>query len=433
MNKDSRLENIRQEYANTVAFLCGLERFGILLGLDNITALLAKMGNPQKSFRSVHITGSNGKGSTASFVQGIALAAGMSTALYTSPHLNDFRERVRLDGMLISEKAVIESTNRIKRLYDPVRTTFFEFTTALAFEQIAKFRPNLAVIEVGLGGRLDATNTLEPDVTVITDVSLEHQDYLGSTIADIAWEKAGILKTGKPLVTGASRKQARNVILEKARRFDCPVKEFGLDFRAVRKSSSAFSYHSHYRDLDTVRLSMAASYQLKNAAVAIAVVEELIKIGYDISDDAIREGISATRFPGRFEVLAENPYIIIDGAHTPEGMRLLKSNIRRLFPNRTVRLVLGMLRDKACEDLVSIIAPIATEVACVPPQSDRALDPEELSALVNRLGIPGSSHDTIEGGFEYVRTRSGRDDVIIAVGSLYMIGPVRTACGYPDE
>jgi len=410
-----------------------LERFGILLGLDNITALLEKMGNPQKSFRSVHITGSNGKGSTSSFLEGIARAAGMCTALYTSPHLNDFRERIRLDGMLVSEDAVIQSTNKIKGFYDPARTTFFEFTTALAFDQIAKFRPDLAVIEVGLGGRLDATNTLEPEASVITDVSLEHQDYLGSTIADIAREKAGILKPGIPVVTGASRNQARKVILETARRLACPVKEFGKDFRGLRVADNAFSYHSHYSNLESVRLSMVASYQVKNAALAIAVAEELINGGYDISEEAIREGILATKFPGRFEVLTQKPYIIIDGAHTPEGMRLLKSNIRRLFPNSTVRLLLGMLKDKDYKDLVSIIAPMAQEVACVAPQSSRALDPEELASLVNRLGVPASFHDTIEGGFDYVRTKAGGDDVILAAGSLYMIGPVRTACGYPDE
>ncbi len=433
MNTDLTMKDQSKEYSDTVSFLYGLERFGILLGLENIKALLAKMGNPQRSFRSVHVTGSNGKGSTASFIQGIVRAAGLRTALYTSPHLNDFRERVRLDNMLISKNAIIESTNKIRALYDPNRTTFFEFTTALAFEQIAKFRPDLAVIEVGLGGRLDATNTVDPEVSVITDVSLEHQEYLGSTIRDIAREKAGILKSRTPLVTGASREQARDVILEKARRLACPVMEFGKDFRAVRGPDNTFSYRSKRSNLNNVRLSMLASYQMKNAALAIAVVEELIKKGYEISDDAIREGIVTTRFPGRFEVLDKNPYIIIDGAHTPEGMRLLKSNIRRLFPRKTVRLVLGMLRDKDYHRLVSIIAPIAEEVACVPPQSNRAVDPEELSDVVNSLGIPVSFHDTIEQGFHHVRTRAGRDDVILASGSLYMIGPIRTACGYPNE
>lgn len=433
MNTESTVEDRRQEYARTVSFLCGLERFGILLGLDNIAALLEKMGNPQRSFRSVHITGSNGKGSTASFIHGMVRAAGMRPALYTSPHLNDFRERIRLDGRLISEDAIIKATNKIRELYDPSRTTFFEFTTALAFDQISEFKPDLAVIEVGLGGRLDATNILAPEVSVITDVSLEHQDYLGSTIAAIAREKAGILKPGTSVVTGASRRQAREVILAEAQRLACPVREFGKDFRAVRGANGFFSYESAYSRLEDIRLSMAASYQVKNAALAIAVVEELIKGDYVIPEEAIREGIFATRFPGRFELLAERPHVIIDGAHTPEGMRLLKSNIRRLFPNKDVRLLLGMLKDKNYRDLASIIAPIAKEVACVAPQSNRALEPEELSHLLQARGIPASPHETIEEGFDYLRSKADPNDLILAAGSLYMIGPVRALCGYPNE
>lgn len=427
------MEKHLSKYADTVSFLCGLERFGILLGLDNITALLEKMGNPHRSFRSVHITGSNGKGSTASFVQGIARAAGMRTALYTSPHLNDFRERIRLNGTLISQDSVIEATERIKELYDPARTTFFEFTTALAFDQISRFRPDLAVIEVGLGGRLDATNTLQPEVSVITDVSLEHQDYLGSTITAIAREKAGILKPTTPVVSGASRRQAREVILGAAQRLGCPVREFGKDFRAVRLGNGSFFYQSRLRNLEDIRLSMIGSYQIKNAALAIAVADELAEDHHVISDNAIREGISSTRFPGRFEILSEKPHIIVDGAHTPEGMRLLKANIVRLFPNKNVLLLLGMLKDKDCRDLVSIIAPIAKEVSCVSPQSNRALAPEELSHLVRNMGIPTSYHDTIEDGFNHLRTKAGRDDLILAAGSLYTIGPVRASCGYPNE
>ncbi len=433
MNTTSTVEDRRLEYAHTVSFLCGLERFGILLGLDNITTLLEKIGNPQRSFRSVHITGSNGKGSTASFVEGIARAAGMRTALYTSPHLNDFRERIRLDGRVIGENDVIEAADKIKELYDPSRTTFFEFTTALAFDQIAKFRPDLAVIEVGLGGRLDATNTLLPEVSVITDVSLEHQDYLGLTIPAIAREKAGILKPHTPVVTGASRRQARDVILAEAQRLGCPLREFGKSFRAVRTSDGSFSYRSRRMEMEGVRLSMVASYQVKNAALAIAVVEELVKGDFVVSEEAIREGIYATKFPGRFELLAQNPHIIIDGAHTPEGMRLLKSNVRRLFPNKDVRLLLGMLKDKDYQDLVSIIAPMAKEVVCVAPQSNRALDPQELAHLVQKLGIPASSHDTIEEGFDYLRTKADPNDLVLAAGSLYMIGPVRASCGYPNE
>jgi len=421
------------EYEETVSFLCSLERFGILLGLENITSLLEKIGNPQKKFPVVHVAGSNGKGSTASFIAGMARSAGLKTALYTSPHLNDFRERIRIDGELVSREDIIQSTGMIREIYDPERTTFFEFTTAVAFDSIAKARPGLAVIEVGLGGRLDATNTVSPEVTVITDISREHEDYLGKGITAIAGEKAGIIKRAVPLVTGAARKEARTVILDVARSLSAPVREFGRDFRGLRTGDRTFTYRSESLTLDDLSLSMAGSHQIKNASLGVAVVEELIARGFDITVDAIRQGIAETRFPGRFELLAENPDVIIDGAHTPEGMRMLKSTLRRLYPGVRPLLLLGMLRDKNYRDLLSIIAGTAKEVVCVPPQSNRAADPEELAAAVRELGVPASSCGDIEEGFRKLKERAHKSDVIVAAGSLYMIGPVRRACGIGDQ
>lgn len=422
----------KDDYRATIDFLYGLERFGILLGLDNIEALLEKIGNPQKTFKSVHVAGSNGKGSTASFVNNIALAAGLRTALYTSPHLNDFRERIRLDGTMISKESLMDATGKVRELYDPERTTFFEFTTALAFDCISRFRPDLAVIEVGLGGRLDATNTVYPEVCVITDISLEHQDYLGNTIAAIAREKAGIMKPHRPVVTGASRAAARMVIHEEAQRMACPVREFGRDFRSVRTDNNSFRYESDHMKLNDIRLSMFGAHQVKNAGLAIAAVEELLAAGFSIGEDDIRTGILRTRFPGRFELLKTEPDVIIDGAHTVEGMRLLRSTLGSLYPRRKVFLLLGMLRDKNWQELVKIIAPMAHEIMCVPPQSNRALDPEELSRLVGTFGVGVAHSARIEEGFEYLLSRAGREDVVVAAGSLYMIGPVRSVCGYED-
>ena len=227
----SRDQTLEDKYNETVSFLYSLERFGILLGLENISSLLEQLGNPQKSFPVVHVAGSNGKGSTSAFMFGVLREAGYKTALYTSPHLNDFRERIRVNGSLVPKEAIIESTAKVRGIYDPERTTFFEFTTAVAFDFMARAKPDIAVIEVGLGGRLDATNTVEPLVTVITDISREHEDYLGAGIAAVAGEKAGIIKPGVPLVTGAGRSEARRVILEAARKASAAVKEFG---RAIR-------------------------------------------------------------------------------------------------------------------------------------------------------------------------------------------------------
>lgn len=422
-----------EKYDETVSFLCSLERFGILLGLDNITNLLAKLGNPQKGFPVVHVAGSNGKGSTSAFMYGILRAAGLKAALYTSPHLNDFRERIRINGTLVSKEALIESTEKIRKVYDPERTTFFEFTTAVAFDCISQAKPDIGVIEVGLGGRLDATNTVEPLVTVITDISREHEDYLGTGIAAIATEKAGIIKNGVELVTGASRREARSVILEVARSKDAEVKEFGRHFRGVRTGSNTFSYKSRTLTLDNLSLAMPGGHQIKNASLAVAVIDTLRAKGYAIPDKAIIEGLKATRFAGRFEVLSRNPDVVIDGAHTPEGMRLLKSTIRQVYPGVRPLVLLGMLRDKNYRRLVNIIAPVAREVVCVAPQGDRALDPEELATEVRALGVAATGAKNIAEGFRMLKAKATSKDVILAAGSLYMIGPVRQACGLEDD
>ncbi len=427
------LQNLDEKYNRTVDFLCSMERFGILLGLENISLLLERLGNPQKKFPVVHVAGSNGKGSTASLIYEVLREAGLRAALYTSPHLNDFRERIKLNGAMVSKEALIASTEKIRALYDPDRTTFFEFTTAVAFDYMAQEAPDMAVIEVGLGGRLDATNTVSPCVTVITDISREHEDYLGAGIPAIATEKAGIIKAGVPLITGATRRQARSVILETARGLQAPVKEFGRHFAGIRTGLGRFNYRSGSLTLEDLSLSMPGSHQIKNAALAVAVVEELRSRGYRISDNAVRNGVEKTRFPGRFEILQREPDVIIDGAHTPEGMRLLKSTLRQIYPGIKLYMLLGMLRDKNYKALIKIIAPIAREVVCVPPQGDRALDPEELAEQVRDCGVPAVASNDITEGFQLLLRKASKADVIVAAGSLYMIGPVRRACGIEDD
>ncbi len=422
-------QNIDRQYEETYRFLCSLERFGILLGLENITELLAKLGNPQRSFPVVHVGGSNGKGSTASFVCGVLQEAGFRTALYTSPHLNDFRERIRFDRRMVSKEAVIASTEKVRAVYDPARTTFFEFTTAVAFDCIAQVRPDIAIIEVGLGGRLDATNTVSPMVTVITDIAREHEDYLGVGIRAVATEKAGIIKQGIPLVTGASRRDARDVILDKAAALDAAVREYGRHFRGVRTGLKQFTYRSETMVLEAIELGMAGSHQTKNASLACAVIEELRAGGYLIPEQAIREGLRSTSFPGRFEVLRRKPDVIIDGAHTPEGMRLLKSTFRRHYPGVRPFLILAALREKNYKTMLGTIARLGKEVVCVTPQGDRALPAEELAAEVRAQGLAAAAYDRITDGFAYVMAKAQPEDVILATGSLYMIGPIRTACG----
>jgi dihydrofolate synthase / folylpolyglutamate synthase len=426
-------KSVATEYDEAISFMYDLERFGILLGLDNIINLLAQLGNPEKKFPTVHVAGSNGKGSTSSFVYNVMLKAGMKAALYTSPHLNDFRERVRLDGRLVSRESLLESIRKVRKIYDPERTTFFEFSTAAAFDCIAREKPDIAIIEVGLGGRLDATNTINPCVTVITDISREHEDYLGVGYTAVATEKSGIIKDSVPLITGASRSEAWSVIERVAREKQAPVKKFGRDFVGMRTGLNKFTYRSPELTLEDLSTTMPGSHQVKNASLAIAVLEQLRSLGYEISEDSIRRGVTETKFPGRFELLRHHPDVIIDGAHTVEGMRLLKSTMRQVYPGAKPLMLLGMLGDKNYDALINIIAPIAKEVICVAPQGNRALDPNELAAIVREQGVPASVSPDIEQGFHLLLEKASREDVILATGSLYMIGPVRRACGVQDE
>jgi dihydrofolate synthase/folylpolyglutamate synthase len=428
----SATKNIDDQYERTYAFLSSLERFGILFGLDNIRDLLDKLGNPHRSFPVVHVGGSNGKGSTASVICGILSAAGYRTALYTSPHLNDFRERIRIDGSMVSREEVIESTGKIRELYNPERTTFFEFTTAVAFDCIERAKPDIAVIEVGLGGRLDATNVVDPLVTVITDISREHEDYLGVGVESVAGEKAGIIKPGVPLISGATRRAARKVIREAARNAGAPIQRFGLDFAGVRSSGERFTYRSRTMVIEDLTLSLAGGHQTKNAALACAVVEALTTRGFNATEKAFREGVKRTRFPGRFELVGRSPDVVIDGAHTPESMRLLKNAVRNRYPGVRPLLLTGMLREKHWREMARILAPMAGEVICVPPQGDRSLPPDELAVCFQEFGVPTNACPSIEDGFQILLRKADKHDLILAAGSLYMIGPVRRACGLPD-
>jgi dihydrofolate synthase/folylpolyglutamate synthase len=427
------VRGIDEEYAETYAFLCSFERFGILLGLENISSLLSLLDNPQRKFPSIHIAGSNGKGSTGAFLSSIFREAGLKTALYTSPHLNDFRERIRIDGVMVSKEAVVAATRKVRTVYDRERTTFFELTTAIAFDIISQAKPDMAVIEVGLGGRLDATNTIHPLATVITDISREHEDYLGTGIAAIAGEKAGIIKERVPVVSGATRAEAQEVILGRAEKAGSAVRLYGRDFRAVRRGAEQFSYRSETSQWEDIRISMKGPHQIRNAGLACAVAEVLVGQGAAISEQAIRRGLAHTRFPGRFELVHRNPDVIIDGAHSPESMRLLRSTLRQTYPGKRPFVLLAALGEKQHLEMVRILAPLAQAVVCVKAQGDRALDPEVLAEEVRSCGTRAKTAETIEQGFDQLFARASAQDVIVATGSLYMIGPVRKACGLADE
>ncbi len=369
------------DYGAFTDWMFNLERFGIKLGLNNITEFLARIGNPHLDFKSVHVTGTNGKGSVCVFVSEILRKHGLKVGLYTSPHLVDFRERIMIGGQEISEKEVLRLGLELKEVSDAMaeedkekQLTFFEFTTGLAFRYFSEKKVDMVVAEVGMGGRLDATNVLVPEVAAITRIGLEHMNYLGGTIQEIAREKAGIAKEGVTLVTCERKPEALGVISTGCEKKAAPLKVIGKDFDVanVRQTlkGTRFDYAGgrKFRDL---RTHLLGGYQAENAAAAIAIVEELAKRGTFVTDEDVRKGLLSARWPGRLDIVSRNPLVIFDGGHNPDGVTTTVDVLSKLgiMP---LTFVLGCMDDKDARGIVRALAPHAGSIISTPARYKRA-------------------------------------------------------------
>ena len=428
-------------YAEATEFLFGLRRFGWRPGLATVERLLALVGDPQAGLPCVHVGGSNGKGSTAAMVDAMCRAAGRRTGLYSSPHLLSFTERIRVDGVPIGEAEIVALTERLETIasahFSPETTeppdgclphpTFFELTTVMAFLHFRQQAVNAAVIEVGLGGRLDATNVIRPRVAAITNIALEHQEYLGSTPAAIAREKAGIIKTGVPVVTGASG-EALAVIGETAARLGAPLTVVPESYRwTVRASGFAgqtFDLRGPRRAYEGLRIPLAGRHQVENAVLAVAVAETLDEQGIPLDETAIRRGLTEVEWPGRLQVVRERPRIVLDGAHNPAGTEALaaflaehRAEIRRLI------LVFGVLQDKDWRAMLGRLAPLADEIILTRPPTARAADPAELLPVARRFARAAAVLDLAE-ALQAARAAACAEDTILVTGSLYTVAAV---------
>lgn len=424
-----------------LAELFSYTQFGIKLGLGRVRLLLSALGDPQDRFPSIHVAGTNGKGSTAAMAASILQAAGLRVGLYTSPHLCDFSERIRIDGRPIGEADVARHYLYIKRVWaslgkagveegDP---TFFELTTAMAFRHFAERRVDAAVIETGLGGRLDATNVLRPIVTVLTTISRDHEAHLGGSISAIAREKAGIIKLGVPVVVGSLVSEAQAVVGQAARERGAKVVRLGEEFRAesVRLTAAGGTFDWTREDACFAGLSipLAGAHQVRNAAVAAAAATEAARASggaFDVGEQAVREGLRRVSWPGRFEVLSSAPTVILDGAHNPEGMCALIDALSLLAPSERRTLVFGALADKNAGRMLASAGPAFDRIVLVRPDSERAADPRELADLVPdgpeaivRGGVGGALAEILDG--------AGARDRIVVAGSLYLVGEARAS------
>ena len=393
------------------------------MGLSRTRELLSKMGSPQNELQFVHVTGSNGKGSTCAMVSQILQEAGYRVGLYTSPYVCDFNERIRINGRNITDEELAGITEEVARIADAMEDhpTQFELMTAIAMAYFHRKNCDLVVLEVGMGGALDSTNVIpSPLVAAFTNIGLEHTEYLGDTIAKIAKTKGGIIKKGCQTVCYDSNQEAVETIRTICENLNVP---FVLAKGERAKEASLDGQRFDYRQ-STYEISLLGEHQIKNAAVALEIVRILQNKGYRISEEQIREGLKHTKWPARFEVLQRDPVFILDGGHNPQCAQALTDTIRQILPDQKVWFLTGVLADKDYEQIADLISKVAQEAVCITPDNVRALPAADYADVLKKRGLPVTVADTVANGVELVFEKAGKSP-IIAFGSLYMAGEIR--------
>jgi len=421
----------KTSYQEGIEYLYNLQKYGIKFGLSKTSNLMKAFGNPHKGRKYIHIAGTNGKGSVAAFVASILKHAGIKVGLYSSPHLVRFTERFRInDEEIPREKAagLIDELMGVAVSDSP--PTFFEATTAMAFLYFAREDTDIDIMEVGMGGRLDATNVITPLVSVITNISMEHQFFLGSRLLDIAGEKGGIIKEGVDLVTGATQPSVISLFKSICREKGSPMWRVGTDIR-YRATRYGFHYKGIKRRFNRLQLGLKGRFQARNAALALAAIELLEKHGFRISPGNVQEGLKDSGWPGRMQVVAENPTILLDGAHNPAAMKALARSIKAGFEYRRLILVIGIMADKEIGKLLRGIVPIADYVFYTRPVYSRAADPENLMAEAAPLERPGKVEPLLTRAIKKARDMAGPEDLIVICGSLFTVGEALT-CFDPE-
>jgi len=417
----------RGEYEKCLREMFSLRRFGIKLGLETIRYLLTALGNPQDRFQTVHVAGTNGKGSVASALATILRFAGYRTGLFTSPHLVRFNERIQIDGRQIEDRHVMSAYRSLQEIDSGGREpTFFEINTAMAFTEFARQGVDWAVIETGMGGRLDATNVVRPSLAIITNISLEHKMYLGGTVAKIAAEKAGIIKNGVPVVTGVHQKSALRQVEHAADKSGSQVYQLGRDF-SFRRNRQAGTFT--YKGMDTVfpglRTGLAGEFQALNACLTCAACEALRRQGVAIPDQAVYQGLAENHWPGRLEKVFEHPLVIVDGAHNLAAARALGRYMQSELADRRIILVSGILDDKPYEKILADLCRPSSRAILTRARIARALPPETLEPVARRFLDEVMLAPTVAEAMDLALKSAGEKDVVVVAGSLYVVGEAK--------
>lgn len=429
---------LHDEYNALLAKIYALQNKGIKLDLKNVTQILKKLGNPHNCFRSLHIAGTNGKGSVAAMADSVLRQAGYRTGIFTSPHLEVFNERIRVNGASIPDETALSAAKRVLAA-DGENLTFFEIVTVMAFLIFAESQLDFVVLETGMGGRLDATNVVLPEVTLITNVTLEHTQWLGDTVAKIAFEKAGIIKRNIPVITAAEG-DALDVIKRRALDREAPLSILGHDFEAINITKGgcfypAFDYYAREVDLTPedeagknllrfkdLQPGLAGCHQIKNAACVIRMLEYLQATGVEIPAAAVRDGLALTRWPGRFEIICRNPMVILDGAHNLAGAEALANCLLSHRLTGKITMISGILADKEYPAMLDVLLPLCRRAIFTKPQNERALNPHDLLSLAQKFPVESYVEEDIKTAIDFGFKLLEGDDVLCISGSLYLVG-----------
>ena len=402
---------------------------GSVPGLSRTFDLLNRMGNPQNRTKFVHIVGTNGKGSTAAMTAAILRKAGYTTGLYTSPYIIRFHERMQVNGEEISDEELGEITGFVKPHAEAMEDhpTEFELVTAIAMEFFARRNCDIVVLEAGMGGAMDSTNIISaPEAAVFTNIGLDHTEYLGNTLEAIAQTKAGIIKEGTEVVYYPVNDRVDEVYHRIAGEKNVPVHR--VDFDAiVPESHSLEGQVFDYQDRTNLLLPLLGSHQLRNAAVAITVIDVLKGRGWKISEENLRDGLREVRWPGRFELLRKDPVFVVDGGHNPQCMAALAKNLRDYLPDVPLTALTGVMADKDYVDMYRLVEPYISRFVTVTPENPRALPAPELAKTLEQFGKPVYACESVKAGVEKAISLTGKGEAVVAFGSLYMVGDIRSA------
>jgi dihydrofolate synthase/folylpolyglutamate synthase len=424
-------------YSETLHFLYDLQLFGIKLGLENIRSLCAYLGQPERTFPSIHIAGTNGKGSTAAMIASMLTAAGYRTGLYTSPHLIRFNERIRINGIPISNREIIEYTKALKPQIEKLKSTFFEATTAIAFKYFSDRHVDIAVVETGLGGQWDATNVITPLVSIITNIGIDHTEHLGKTYRAIAFEKAGIIKKNVPCLTGVTVPSAREVLKRVAaskharlthaeQASSITIAHTGLEGTTVNANVRRFK---SYKNLF---LSLAGEHQVCNLRLALLAIGQLERQREFVISPHISSGLSHIQhfsgWRGRLDVLSHHPLVIADVAHNPDGVRTLIAALKKLLLGKCV-VVFGVMKDKDYRTMIEEIAPITRFTVAVRPQLDRALDCPSIASEFHRHRSTVLIGESVSGGLAMAYSNVKKNEAVVVTGSHYVVGEAMNGLG----